>query len=1054
MRRLLRKLGWTVGATLSLTLIVVIHGSDAWALGHEVKDLYHTAWTSESGLGAVFDIQQAPNGYLWLTTSKGVLRFDGVRFQSVEDATHGAVRNDDIFSVFLSSSGGVWLATRSAGFLLWKDGRLTAFPDRRCSPTAQIGGVAEDHDGSLWIQGAAGLFHLRGSVCEKLGKEQGYPGGFVAGILVDRQGTVWAKAASGGLLFLPRGQSKFQRADYSADPSPGVAYLHQGPDGSIWLSDNEGLRRVTNESGVSVISHLRRQRHKGKVTFRDFTFTPDDSLWAATDEGVERLTHVSQLHASVIDGTSSGEIFTPRQGLSSNAVWKVLTDREGSLWVATNSGLDRFRRTPLSALILPNSEEHEFGIAAGDDGYLWTGNSSRPLTHITSDGGVTSFPETGQVICIRRDRYGTIWSAGRGGFHLWRSSATGFGTKFSPVPYPDEKVATVVSLAVDRNKDPWISMPGNGTYQRVQGKWVNQNKILGKTPRVLGAMTDDAEGNVWFGFSNKLVRWDGSSYQRYSFPDGPLNVSVGTMAVRGDHVWLAGRGGVDLFTHGHFYLMRWKDHDLPGRVSGIVETKTGDLWINGFSGITHVSVGELTRWLKDPGSEVSAEHLDALDGLPGLSAERLPEPSVVESSDGRLWFATTQGVAWLDPATLKQRYNRIPPPVMIDSVIINGKRYAESDDLVLPKHTQSLEIDYTALSLAVPERVLFRYKLDGVDKDWQNAGTRRQAFYNSLSPGHYRFHVIACNNDGVWNRSGADLGFAIAPAFYQTRWFMALCVLVAGAILWWLVRLRIHSITRQLKGRLAERLHERERIARELHDTLLQSLFGLMLRFQTTVDRMAANDPARAALDEALNQSEAVMQEGRERVRNLRSSHLEGANLTDALAELGHQLQLIHPAEFKVSVEGRPRPLDPLIQEEILLVTREALTNAFTHSNAATIMAEVSYGLAALRVSIRDDGRGIEDGVLKTGSRSGHWGLPGMCERARKMRGQLHLACPKEGGTQIDLQIPAAVAYRTEHRASRSIWNPFQRHRRKVSEFTADGDVVSDEPPLYPTSHS
>ncbi len=263
------------------------------------------------------------------------------------------------------------------------------------------------------------------------------------------------------------------------------------------------------------------------------------------------------------------------------------------------------------------------------------------------------------------------------------------------------------------------------------------------------------------------------------------------------------------------------------------------------------------------------------------------------------------------PSMLQKNRNLLPPSVMIDSIVVNGKRYPGSAEINLPKHTESLAVDYTVLSLTMPDRVLFRYKLDGVDKTWQDAGTRRQAFYNSLQPGSYRFHVIACNNDGVWNEAGATLGFAIEPALYQTRWFAALCVLMALAMLWWLVRLRIHHVTQQLKERLSERLQERERIARELHDILLQSLFGLMLRFQTTVDRMAPEDPARRALGEALNQSEAVMQEGRERVRHLRVHHLEVASLTDELAELGHQLQTIYPAGYKVSVEGRPRSLGP-----------------------------------------------------------------------------------------------------------------------------------------------
>ena len=236
-----------------------------------------------------------------------------------------------------------------------------------------------------------------------------------------------------------------------------------------------------------------------------------------------------------------------------------------------------------------------------------------------------------------------------GDFHLWRSSGSGF----TPLPYPDEKLDAVVSVAVDRNNDPWITTRSGRAYRYFNGSWSNQNQALGKKPGVIGAMTDDQAGNIWFAFSDKVVQWDGSTYRK--FVRDARDVSQTTMSVRGDHVWLGGAGGVQLFMQGRFYTMQWKDPHLPGRVSGIVETEAGDLWANGFSGITHVSATELKRWLHDPRSAVTAEHFDELDGLPGLSGEKLPEPSVVEGSDGRLWFATTKGIAWLDPAALGKK---------------------------------------------------------------------------------------------------------------------------------------------------------------------------------------------------------------------------------------------------------------------------------------------------------------------------------------------------------------------------------------------------------------
>ena len=697
----MRRLSQTTECFLAVLFVLAIAEQAvpiAWAAAPEPAHFHHTMWTSENGLGAVIDIQQASDGYLWVTTSTGVFRFDGVGFQSVEEATNGTVPNSEIHAVYLSPSGGLWLKTRAAGLLFWKDGKLTTYNDRRCTPVLQMGGIAESRDGSLWLQGSGGLFRMRGSVCEQIGPEHGYPGGFPAAILVDSRGTVWVRTLTGVLLSMPLGQSKFQSVEY--DPGAASAafvvaaathntfFLHEAPDGSIWLSDDHGLRRLTDQNGAPIAQHSSTQDARGRIRFGDFTFA-GDAIWAVSDQGLRRFDHIDQWPVPRVTDSTPGESFTTAQGLSSDAVWKVLIDREGSVWVGTNSGLDRLRHTALTTLSLPTAEEHDFSIVAGDLDSIWTGNLSLPLTRVAADGTITSFPRTVGSICLRRLRDGTIWSAGGGQSLLWHSS----GAAFSPMRFPENEFGPVMSLAVDRNNDLWINTAAGGTYQFANGKWSREDDALGRKPGVLGAMAGDDLGNVWFGFSNYLLKWDGSEFQRFSFPNGRRGVSETTISVRGDRVWLGGTGGVALFTKGGFYVMQWKDQNLPGRVSGVLETETGDLWMNGFSGITHVTAGELAHWLRDPAYAVTAEHLDALDGLPGLSTERIPEPSLAESSDGRLWFATTRGIAWLDPVSLHRNLNRLPPPVIITSILSNGKTYPGSSDLTLPAHTDRLEIN-------------------------------------------------------------------------------------------------------------------------------------------------------------------------------------------------------------------------------------------------------------------------------------------------------------------------------------------------------------------------
>lgn len=968
------------------------------------EDFHHTDWR---GLGAVFDLKQSSEGYIWLTTSRGVLRFDGVRFQSIEEVTRGAVRNSEIDSVFLASSGGLWLTTEGAGVLLWKDGRLTNFPDRRCTPARKQGKLIEDRDGSLWVQATAGLFRLRGNVCEQVGAEQGYPGGFPAGLLLDSDGTLWVKTRTSALFFLPRGASKFQATGLGEGVSTDYAYLHEAPDGAIWLSDDQGLRQVATKLSSSTASPPREQEignTRGNTRFGDFAFGPDGSLWAITALGIRRL-------------TAPGEDFTPAQGLSSDAVWKILADREG-VWVATNSGLDALRRAALTAIRLPPAQEREFGVAAGDQGSVWTGNSSLPLTHVAADGTIMSFPHIRQVESVRRDHAGTIWVAGTGDFRLWRSPGDrSSGDGFSGLHYPGDQLDPVVFTASDRGSDAWITTLSGRAYRLSGGAWSDETQALGKKPGVVGAMVDDQEGNVWFAFSNKVVEWDGTSYHRFAFPDGQHGVSENTMSVRGDHVWLAGARGVQLFRDGHFFLMHWKDGSLPGRLSGIVETESGDLWLNGFSGIVHVSASELKKWLQDPTWEVSGERLDELDGLPGLSGEILPEPSLVEAPDSRLWFATTKGIAWLDPATFERNRNRVPPPVIITAVVSNGKSYAGSKALSLPAYTENLEIDYTALSLAIPERVLFRYKLDGVDRDWQSVGTRREAYYTRLRPGPYQFHVIACNNDGVWNEAGATLALSVSPAWFQTSWFLLLCVAAGTLLVSGAYRLRVRQIAAGINARFDERLAERTRIAQELHDTLLQGFLSASMQVHVATDRLPADSQAKPMLTRALELMSQVIDEGRNALRGLRLSDCLSLDLEQAFATAGQELSAQNKngkqISFRIVSEGQRRHLHPLLRDEVYRIGREALANAFRHAGASHVEVELKYGSRQFSLVVRDDGCGIEPDVLQNG-RNGHWGLSGMRERADRIGGKLHVFSRASAGTEIALTIPGRIAFQDQ----------------------------------------
>jgi len=983
-------------------------------------DFHQSSWGSEDGIGAVFDVQQSQDGYLWLTTSRGVLRFDGVKFETIEEVSNGAIRNDEAYTAMAGRGDYVWLTTRAAGLLLWKDRRVTPFPfDRRCVTAALTNGMVEDLDGSLWVRGLSGLYHLNGTSCEIVDTEKGYPGGVPAAIFVDTKGTVWVKAPSGALVSRSRGEPRFRLHRFVSGPSPNPAFLGEDPSGGIWISDDNGIRPLDVRSRAVRSPPTTQMAPAANAPFGDFAFAPDRSLWFVTPD---RLSHLSPEHwrGKKAIKTAFGDQFTRGNGLSSDVVWRILVSREGDIWIATNSGLDQLRRTVLKSVALPPAKQFQNAIAAGAAGSVWIGSMGLPLTHVKADGTIETFPKIRDVTCIRRDRHGTVWVAGN---RLFRVKVAPSPTLFE-MHYPGENSAQVVAIAVDPNDELWVTVRPGPTYHMVNGEWRNESEALGKTVGVVGDMMNDDEGNIWFAFATNLVRWDGRSFQKYSYPRGPLDISVVTMAIVDDHVWLAGRGGTMMFAHGHFYPMLYADRDMPGRVSGIVETGAGDLWMNGTSGINYISSDDVKQYLRNPQPLLHARRFDAQDGLPGFSAERFPVPSMVETGDRRLWFATTKGIASLDPLTVEQRRNLLPPPIYITSVRTNGSRFPTDSELRLPKQTESIEIDYTGLSLTSPRRVSFRYKLDGIDEVWQPAVVRRQAFYTNLHPGHYRFHVIGSNNDGVWNDTGAVLDFVIPATFVQSSSFKALCLAAFLGLLLLAYRLRISRVTGRLRARMQARGEEREQIARDLHDTFFQSIQGLMLRFHTATSRLQAEHPAREMFEEALKQSDEVMAEGRDLLIDLHATTSKPNDLPTALANYGEQMRKGRSGDFKVAVNGAIRPLNPIIFEELSRIGKAAIGNAFQHSMARSIEVELNYEPNELRMRVRDDGSGIEANILKEGQREGHLGLPSMRERARNIGAELDLWSRVGLGTEVELRIPATLAYanETSQRKRRRVW--------------------------------
>jgi signal transduction histidine kinase len=420
-------------------------------------------------------------------------------------------------------------------------------------------------------------------------------------------------------------------------------------------------------------------------------------------------------------------------------------------------------------------------------------------------------------------------------------------------------------------------------------------------------------------------------------------------------------------------------------VHWVIEDNDHSFWLYTACGLVRIVRPELDAWVADPKRTIQTTVFDSSDGVRTHSVHAGYSPRVAKSPDGKLWFLPYDGVSVIDPGHLP--VNKLPPPVRVEEVKVDGKTWDTSRGWRLPALTHDLEIHYTALSLVAPEQNHFKYKLEGHDPDWKNAGNDRKSFYNDLPPRHYRFRVMASNNSGVWNEAGDSLDFSIAPAYYQTTWFRAVVVAAFLALLWGLYRYRLRQVAKEFNARMEGRVSERTRVARDLHDTLLQSFQGVLLKFSTVKYVMRSRpDEAEEMLERIIDQARAAITEGRDAVQGLRSSTMVANDLARAITTFAQGLAADHTGqdcpEFRLDVEGKSRDLPPLVRDEVYQIASECLRNAFRHAQAHRIEVQILYDPRQFRLCVRDNGKGIDPAVLSAGGRAGHHGLPGLNERA------------------------------------------------------------------------
>jgi len=555
-----------------------------------------------------------------------------------------------------------------------------------------------------------------------------------------------------------------------------------------------------------------------------------------------------------------------------------------------------------------------------------------------------------------------------------------------------------------------------GTLLRIQDLKVREEFPVPKMP-LARKIVADPQGGIWLGLvTGDLARYRDGQINTFMFGDHP-NSRVLAITAASDGSILGGTA---------FGLIGWKNgkrqiltvrNGLPcNAVNAVISDDAGNLWLDAQCGLIEIPNDQIELFWEHPESKLNLRVFDTFDGVrPGLGHFN----TSAKTPDGRLWFANGNVVQVVDPAHILK--NTLPPPVDISDLVADRKAYPMESVIRLPPLTRDLEIDYTALSYVAPQKSLFRYMLEGHDAGWQEPGTRRQAFYNDLRPGRYRFRVIACNNDGVWNEAGAFLDFSILPAYYQTTWFRAACAAAFLVLLWFIYQFRLRQLHHRFNIGLEARVNERTRIARELHDTLLQTFHGLMFQFQAARNLLPRRtDEAIHSLDDAISETEKALTEGRNAIQGLRSEPIAKGDLAELLKATSQELAASgtanqNPPVFELIEEGKCQTLSPTTKNEICRITVEILRNAFRHAQARRIEVEIRYDDHMLRLRIRDDGTGIDSKVLKEGGSAGHWGLRGVRERAERIGAQLDFWSEAGAGTEVQLSVPAAVAYETSH---------------------------------------
>jgi signal transduction histidine kinase/ligand-binding sensor domain-containing protein len=988
-----------------VAIFFLLNGS--LAVEASLERSYYAAhyWLREDGLpqNTVTAVVQTRDGFIWIATYSGLARFDGVRFTEFDSSTPG-LASSRVTSLFESNDGVLWIGHEGGELTRFVDGRFETRPVTAKWRHGKITGIVADESGDIWLQNDDGLL-ARARDGLVLTPEPGTYSGILQ-LTRNKQGNVWV-SRNGRISVLHQGRLT-PLALEGANTNTAFIGIGAARDGGLWMVTASQVREWkngswTNERGISPFN----EAPLGKLEE-----TRDGTLVGSTsDHGFALI---------FPDGKTS--IFSRATGFSSDWILSFCEDQEGGLWVGTGgAGLALLRESCLQTISPPDAWQGRaiLSVFADHEGALWVGTEGAGAYRFRN-GSWTNYSVNEGLVnpylwSFAEDNAGNLcagtWA---GGLFFWR------GGHFEPSPGLQQVVTPMIALLAARKGGLWVGTRMGLLRYDAAGKisWFGNEELF--VDNFVRCIIEERNGTVWFDMGGKgLFRLQDGVLKSFRTPDGlPSDFVQCLHQDEKGAIWIGTfGGGLCRFKAGKFATVGEKQGLSDNVICDIEDDGHGYFWMSSYNGIIRVSKAELEQCADGTNNTVQCITYGMSDGMPTLECSGGLQPAGCKTPDGRLWFGTSRGLVVVNPLEVKT--NTLPPPVTIETLLVDGKpergEATPVSHLEIPPGQHRLEFQYAGLSYSAPEKVRFKHRIEGLDTDWVEAGNNRVANYNYIPPGKYTFHVIACNNDGVWNETGASLAFAILPHFWQTFWFRALgltgLTLLAGSGAWYGTRRRMRrKLERVERQRALER--ERTRIARDIHDDLGASLTRINLMSQSARREMDDVTQTQDNLDQICNTARQLTRAMDEIVWAVDPQHDTLDSLASYLGKLIYELLgdsgIRCRLDFPTYLPAWPVTAE--IRHNLFLAVKESLHNILKHSKATEVQISFVLEPAAVAIKIADNGLGFVLPAEHLQSRPQRNGLVNMRQRLHEIGGQCEILSEPGKGTQVILSIPMKAA--------------------------------------------